>query len=519
MFYRRWHRFLSILLVCVMMVSLLAGNAEARQNTLPSTSPKIPENPDILLSNQLKSFGDFAWQSFVALNWPADCHTRKPLNIQIGQDPDQPRVWEFYHFPADIFLENGKRPDLKGNPVIPPQCAGDNDGSKIKSAPLRFTEFGKNPIFAPTAGGEVIDTLAFGDALIDAAGNYVLSEASSMNPVEVSQILENGWYSAQNLTDDHFNNIVSLSGNPFQLVCSSEKDHGVFPGTSPGLSPCRAIGRTGANEPVGSMELKAAWMVLPSEASSDSSSMAPKPDSNQYYTTSRTLKVKFVTESGDVEKGHPVTVPVALIGFHILHKTSAQGWVWATFEHIDNAPYQSSQLLPPKERKQMEVPEGVDCYIPPDQPSNAYTLYNPESKNPVNQPAQRPYLWQAHFPYAVTRDKETGSIVAQQESQIARQVCIPDFAHERNEWWYTQLEGSVWANYRLIGVQWLRSPTNPYNTDLRQVFPGKLANVSLEPFPQSERNGLSCIGCHTIAPIQVSSHVKSDFSFLINKAQ
>ena len=174
-----------------------------------------------------------------------------------------------------------------------------------------------------------------------------MSEAR-INPVEVDQIVDNGWYSAQNLIDQNFNNDVSMQGNPFELVCSSKEDGGVYPGNPPtGLAPCRAIGSSSANEPVGSMELKAAWMVLPPEESLNRSSI----DQN-YYTTSRTLRVNFVNEHGEVEKDKLFTVPVALIGFHIVHKTSAQGWIWATFEHINNAPYQS-QVRP---WKSMESP-------------------------------------------------------------------------------------------------------------------------------------------------------------------
>ena len=160
MFFSRCVRSLYPLLACVVIGSILvltSGNAVAEQEVLQAT---IPENPS-LMGNISRNFGNFAWETFVALNWPADCQTGEPLKTQNGEypnEPNQPRVWEFYHFSEDVFLKGGKRPDLKK--VIPPQCASNNI-----IHPLRFTEFGKNPIFASKfaskQGGRVRDILAF----------------------------------------------------------------------------------------------------------------------------------------------------------------------------------------------------------------------------------------------------------------------------------------------------------------------------------------------------------------------
>ncbi len=49
-------------------------------------------------------FDTFSWQSFVALNWPADAAGR-PLDQPIGTAPDQPRRWQFSE-PSRIVLEN-----------------------------------------------------------------------------------------------------------------------------------------------------------------------------------------------------------------------------------------------------------------------------------------------------------------------------------------------------------------------------------------------------------------------------
>ena len=140
----------------------------------------------------------------------------------------------------------------------------------------------------------------------------------------------------------------------------------------------------------------------------------------------------------------------------------------------------------------------------------------------MNHPAKSPYLWRANFPYAMT--KKGDSVVKQKSSQIARQVCIPNFANELNQKWHAKLNGTIWENYQLIGGQWLKAPLAPYSQGLRDVFPEKLANVSLEPFPhlvskEYKADGFSCIGCHTLAPIQKGFEINSDISFLISEAK
>ncbi|WP_434424516.1 hypothetical protein [Nannocystis pusilla] len=80
----------------------------------------------------------------------------------------------------------------------------------------------------------------------------------------------------------------------------------------------------GAFQPseVGALELKAAWMEV------------PNPDDAQW---NRYKLAQAVVVDPATQKCQALTV--ALVGLHIIHKTQAQPtWVWATFEHVDNAP-------------------------------------------------------------------------------------------------------------------------------------------------------------------------------------
>ena len=527
-FARRFAAVLSVILAFVACGSLLLltpENALALVDSEPNVSERetsglyeIPENPPSS-ADPLQAFGNFAWETFVALNWPSDCSGAPLEEEEIGQDSKAPRVWEFYNYPEDIFKPNGQKPDA--DPVTPPQC---QDGNAVPIAgKLRLTEISSNPTLNPTFGkfapvlippheqtmdAETNFELPFGYVLVDRAGNYVLNEPRT-NPVEVDQIVENEWYSAAKLAELNFNNDVSSNSNanPFELRCSSQEQY-YYPTSNHPVAPCKD------NETVGAIEIKAAWMVLPKDSESNDGQLGDRlPNSKKYYTTQRTLLVKTPERE---EK--PVTVPLALIGFHIFHKTSLQGWIWSTFEHIGNAPDPNPQGS-----------DKLECYTPPE--LSYYNLYDPDSESPVNTPlASNPYFWRDEFPHAVT--EKDGNIVEQERSNITRQVCIPSFAADLNEHWQKKLEGmssaSVWKNYQLIGVQWLKQPYDPYG-DGRDVFPKRLINVALEPYPQKIPEefleqfpdaGFSCIGCHTAAVLpDRDKKIKADFSFLMSHAK
>ena len=487
---KRFSAIFSIILACVVVGILLvlptkAVQAQSNSTSIPQLHKSIPDNPKSSIPTRPpeEEFGQFAWETFVALNWPADCSNGQPKEETLGQNPDAPRVWEFYQYPEDIFQDNGEEP----NPqlVKPPQCQNQQNLSRSVARNLRITEFASNSILQPTelmSDPNLSILLPGHEPLVDRAGNYILNEAR-MNSIEVKQIVNNGWYSAKNLVQ--FDNQFNDQGNPFELMCSNKELY-PDPTNSHSKVPCSA------NDSEGVIELKVAWMVFPT----------PVPDQlkSKYYTTTRTFNVKTV--NGD----KTVTAPIGLVGFHIVQKTSRQGWIWSTFEHKDNAP-DDMHLNPPE--------------------MDHYSLYDKDcttncEKNTPH--ATEPYLWRDEFPHAVTKI-EGNQIVEQNRSQITRLVPISDIVKKLNEKWQMALadvsDTSVWQNYQLIGVQWLGSPYVPYETEgnLRRVKPLKLANVTLEPYVQKSELGSSCIACHTHAVLPPAQNVKADFSFLIGHAQ
>ena len=60
-----------------------------------------------LEKNAQNPFDIFSWQSFVALNWPAD-EAGAPIGEPIGTHPNLPRVWQSYKQPGEVFGFTGE---------------------------------------------------------------------------------------------------------------------------------------------------------------------------------------------------------------------------------------------------------------------------------------------------------------------------------------------------------------------------------------------------------------------------
>jgi len=490
-------------------------------------NPELPQDKNILPNpdtNQEAKINEFAWKVFIALNWPVDCQGKllsaiDPLTNQkypklIGQAPENPRAWELYPSPKDVFLLGGATPPPLGKLPEDNKCVGDGKGSEIEYKPnVRLTEAGilakiedfnevereKKPNIVTNEGelNDNIISLQDIDAvihipLVDQQGNYVINEIH-MNPVEYEQIRNNKWFARNNLVT------FKETAQQLKIVCSSGYKYGGYE------NYCSEQNGEGA------IEIKAAWRVFDRRTSD--------LEKAKYYTTKR----KIASKTGALLNEE---VELGLIGFHIMHKTSLQGWIWSTFEHIDNAP---SCGKPEKRR---------------------YTLYNNEcninkQNCEQNKPyVKPPYLWYMSNdkPKAVTMEESVDNIPLikdQTPSQICRSNDISESVKKQNDKWHTQLKSvdnsSVWQYYELIGTEWLANPGQryEYNREIKHTT-WPLTNVTLEPYVKR----VTCIVCHTSARLpgednscQFSAKVNkgqsnakintgcADFSFLIDNAQ
>lgn len=235
--------------------------------------------------------------------------------------------------------------------------------------------------------------------------------------------------------------------------------------------------------PNGPIEVKAAWKI-----------MGAGDDSTKFYTI---RAIVYNDESGAVSPG-PNPVTLGLVGLHIAHKTATQEmWVWSTFEHVDNL---------------------------------TTSFFNPNSTAAPNQPI-------------TGSPDELDSVTGQPlhaPTQVARVNAVDDSVAGVNAYFQGMLQGSVWANYELVGTQWLIfedvTPTFLANsvqeTYLQGPHPDSVGfdyhpsgfddyyfhHPEYHPF--SQWTSSSCIGCHYKASVNFpADKPKTDFSFLLGNAR
>ncbi|MFI5151506.1 MAG: hypothetical protein ACHQRM_17395 [Bacteroidia bacterium] len=293
---------------------------------------------------------------------------------------------------------------------------------------------------------------ATGQPVIDKNLNFALYEIN-MNTDEVNYIQSNGL----NTTDG-------------QEKFKDKKGAIFFP-----------EGKNGG--PVGAIEIKTTWKVLVQGV--DSFNTFYKKRAIIYVSASQSLSHKplYLKEW------------VGLVAMHIMHKTYTPKppfWIWTTFEHMNNAPEW-------KDRKTT---------------ANKYSFFNPMCTTCPVDTAPLPllgggYLWDSVKPYA-----KKYAINGIYGTQVVRQYPVYAPTDTVNKQWQKKLkaEGSVFANYRLIGSQW--SATTDFQKMDTLPAPDTLANTVLETYIQS---GSCTMTCHKSATDAVKQ--KSDFSFLLGLAK
>lgn len=426
-------RFISLFLLVVFLLSfplMAIAQPEGSVSSDLKLSQKIPLVSPSINANETPSFTDFSWESFVALNWPADTKEEnkgKPIGT-IGKDPSAPRVWEFYATPEKIFLPGGVSP--KDNPqlvkesALPKECPADvgraygtdrvlemiskTDTKKLTNIPASILQETNKP-------------------LVDQKHHYVIYEIR-LNDDEKNQIITNQWYERKNL--EQYND-----DNKFKFEPKTAK-------TKQQINP----------KYPGPIELKISWLLLDDSYT--------KEEKDTFYTTTRAIYVS--PRHSLPEKPFCQTVTLGLLGFHIAHKLPSLPndprlpdyspiWVWSTFSHVDAETY----------------------------------LYNKSCKENCDQNtlyAKYPYLWNPENLKAVQENKQP---------QIPTQVVgTPGISmptnniDDGNKEWQSKLseaaKNSVWKNYQLIGTQWQGSTRS------------HLANLSIETYNQGTSSCIAC---------------------------
>lgn len=306
--------------------SSAADQAIVLSPVLPATVAVPQPNPDL---GQLQTdFDVFSWQTFVALNWPADRNGNANTAVTIGQQgTTPPGVWETWKESTEVFKDDGTPPTPWGDPNrdIPEACRklAASDGNKL------LPHVAKKPdvLFSSTQP-------FLSGPLIDQNGQFARFEIS-LNKSMFDYIVNNELYNTQG--QQRF----ADQGKKVAFACTAN-------GTSD----------------TGAVMVKAAWKIL---GQGDAAA--------GFYTRKALVWTPALADPADPAK--PVTPAtcmvsdVGMIGLHIATKVkNTSQWVWSTFEHKGNVP-------------------DLDG-LPAKQPYSFYNR-DCKGCTPVNQPPPRPW--------------------------------------------------------------------------------------------------------------------------------
>lgn len=457
----RIQRVILVTLLAVSMVSLGAG-PQPSPVTQPdaawpaagldcNSAPDVPDRPEAVPADAAGSsqndFNIFAWKEFIALNWVADRESpgnpdpnAKASEFGKANDP-APMVWESYKVDTDIFRPHAEPPlPWKSQQEVPGNLAAFRGIRSLQAT----SNFGPKMLYhLSKLAGLTLDLSEYQQAGTDGAwltaqnGHLTLYEVR-VNQDEYNYINRNRLYNAQ-----------------------IQQTFVVNPGINLPDGTDTSYGPTGA------IEVKAAWIELEDEG------QWPKFKISKAW-------VSYPIQGDGYMK--PKLVTVGLVGLHIIHKTAlGQQFVWATFEHVKNAPDKDRPRVPPYTYNNGEVP-GPSPNV------------SPTRAAPYDRPIQ------------VERTYPISDITSNPVRRLNR--CVQDKIKAKNP-------DSVFQYYELVNVLWPQANT-PIGAGARVPLPqgnpqppkGQMvvANTTLETYFQSI---LSCLDCHSSAPIATISGEKS----------
>ena len=427
-------------------------------------------------------FDNMAWQMFVALNWGANAVNQPPAQGLTGQNT---RVFQKYRKVSDLF----------GNSPVIASC---------RRVALPFYYIGSNGAGKPMPKNEEYFQASTNLPLIDINGNWTIFERR-VNDIEAQYLLApNGKPSDTLTTMQGQANFIQNNPDGAQFTASA---------TTP-------IG------PNGAIEIKTAWRII-NQAAGD--------DPSRYYT-----QYAYIAVPADlVNGGRQICsrVLLGLVGMHIIQRNPVVScnpqllpqWIWATFEHVDNAP---------KAQAQCNVRDGCgtnpatnwinkpSCGPAAPDSSVRYSYYKQNSgiqatniRPSPNGFGPKKFPWNPAQPYATGNTNPATAM-----PQVTRCFEIYPTTDQLNTQWQSALAAvkSPFQYYMLVGTQWGGKVEpregNPLPAD---AVPAMLSNLTLETYIQNFTESIpgqggpgSCVGCHNFAKLAASPNPSADFSFL-----
>ncbi len=291
------------------LATVLFGGCSEEPET--SRSPwEIPESVEAPAGRQ--QYLQFAWDEFIALNWPAAGLSGLPDTAKrLGQEGRV--VWETWKEPFDTFLDDAQPPPPWGEPDQIPKACGDLVGQVAE---------GRRVIrMASKVSGHALEDLL--DERLQAVGGILADQRGKLARYE-----------------------VRMDRAMFDYIV----DNRLFNAEIQASFPIRW--------PLGSIELKASWRELTPDE------LQRLDETRKRYHVAEALLVDPPGERFDFPERdrRPCRLQqVALVGLHVVHKIEGHDpFVWATFEHVDNLTAASFH--------NPDCPTGCVSPLDPDQP-------------------------------------------------------------------------------------------------------------------------------------------------------
>ncbi|GAA6138300.1 hypothetical protein NBRC116583_20470 [Arenicella sp. 4NH20-0111] len=398
---------------------------------VPKLSPFVPVNVKphsrlVLSDIEDRPFFDyFGWQAFIGLIWPADENYRGKHDVRVktpeefvaaSQQDEQgvnpPIVLETMHTFDAAF------PGVNGSMAPPTQPKAWNAEPYARPFNLDLVSKGK----APKGLNE-----AFSSPLIDQNRQYVRYNLQ-LNEVMYEFVRQNKWYLKENLPKAPTQ--ATLPPLPVPIGTNVRTVPEPYTQVSQPQTNTTVIQPVNGN----SIELKAAWRVMITEADLDPKKPWRQVDDLSRYFVSKANIYNPITEK--VEQGRLV----GLVGLHIVAKTPqfTQG-LWSSFEHVDNLTAPTGGRASFKKNDKF-WPQGYS-YVPKSimKPTDAVPekKRKPVEVSRVYKIPQTPVAKPDNFPMGI--------------STVGM-----------NKQYQSLLKGTVWENYQLVITQWPTDPTSFY---------------------------------------------------------
>ena len=409
-----------LLLACAF--SLAAFAATCPNPPRPLVTPQMPADvciPDRFTELTIKFFDDYSWRAFTAMVWPAARNQRGIADTARPIGATGPRAFETYKSLWEVFHSDGSAPTAEFNAYDPPSANACQNATKfgdiVIASNVPYGDVGQAGI------GELTGPLAAQN------GRYVRYQ-TLYNRIAYDYIVRNRFYLREQLP--------------------------AIPSPRPDVPVLQF--------PVGSIAIKAAWLDI---------------RGLKKELLPRLYKRTAIVSDPDTGKCAPVTV--ALVGLHIVQKTSTRPqWIWSSFEQVDTAPLFAGTF------GDFLFNDGTPAAMPAENPLPLIPL----GKQPVK-------------PFNINRSLE---------------AAVNGNTHATNSAYQELLKDTVWQYYRLVVTQWPLQPGNQalpvpasLTGDIFNTFPGTgpgarsdtaFANLTMETFDQN-RIELGCMSCHNRARI------------------